>query len=112
MAFLPPASACNAAGEPLPGYDPYSCVLHAVIAKEIREVIEKIESLAGVMVADEHFTSHYMEQLQDFDYLVQHAEECANLLDRIAQGEQSLAAISQVRLGAVQERLRAALNGE
>ena len=53
----------------------------------------------------------FLEQLQSFDYLIQHADECANLMDRIAAGENSLEAIKHVRLGAVQERLRIALIG-
>jgi hypothetical protein len=97
--------------QPLPGYDPFSGVLHAVMAREIREMRDKLEGLAEVLVCDEHFASSYLEQLQSFDYLIQHADECVNLLERIAGGEDSLSAISHVRLGAVQDRLRAALQG-
>ncbi len=88
-----------------------SSVLHSVIAGELREMREKLEGLAEVLVADEHFATSYLEQLQAFDYLIQHADECVNLLDRIAGGEDSMSAISHVRLGAVQDRLRAALKG-
>ena len=98
--------------EPIPGYDPFASLLHNVIAGEIREMRDKLESLAMVLVGDEHFASSYLEQLQTFDYLVQHADECVNLLERIAAGENSLAAIGHVRLGAVQERLRQALGGQ
>nr|WP_188054535.1 hypothetical protein [Sphingosinithalassobacter sp. CS137] len=105
-----PVSDATAAGA-LPGYDPFAGVLHAVMAKEIREIREKLETLAEVLVCDEHFASSYLEQLQTFDYVIQHADECARLLDRIAEGEDSLEAIGHVRLGAVQERLRIALKG-
>lgn len=99
------------ATEPLPGFDPFSGMLHSVIAGELREMRDMLEGLAEVLVCDEHFASSYLEQLQSFDYLIQHADECVNLLERIAGGEDSLTAISHVRLGAVQERLRAALKG-
>ena len=95
----------------LPGYDPFSGVLHSVMAGELREMRDKLEALAEVLVCDEHFAATYLEQLQTFDYLIQHADECVNLLERIAGGEDSLSAISHVRLGAVQDRLRAALRG-
>lgn len=97
--------------QPLKGYDPYSGALHAVIAGELREMRDMLERLAEVLVADEHFAASYLEQLQSFDYLVQHADECVNLLERIAGGEDSLTAIGHVRLGVVQDRLRTALRG-
>jgi len=97
--------------QPVPGFDPFSGVLHAVMAGEIREMRDKLEALAEVLVGDEHFAASYLEQLQTFDYLIQHADECVNLLERIAGGEDSLTAIGHVRLGAVQDRLRAALRG-
>lgn len=109
MSCLPVPGPGPATAQPLPGYDPFSAVLHSVMAKELREIREKLEVLAEVLVCDEHFAANYLEQLQAFDYLVQHADECANLLDRIAAGENSLEAIGHVRLGAVQERLRVAL---
>ncbi|MBO9623713.1 MAG: hypothetical protein J7500_13485 [Sphingomonas sp.] len=91
------------------GHDPYSDALHRVIAGELREMRDTLEKLAEVLVGDEHFATAYLEQLQSFDYLIQHADECVNLLDRVAGGQDSLTAIGHVRLGAVQERLRAAL---
>lgn len=94
---------------PLGMIDPWSHALHAVMAGELREIREKLEALAEVLVCDEHFAAHYLEQLQSFDYLVQHADECANLLTRVADGETAHDAIGHVRLGAVQERLRLAL---
>lgn len=106
-----PLSTQNAAVEAISSFDPFSPLLHTVIAREIREIREKLETLAEVLVGDEHFAANYLEQLQDFDYLIQHADECVNLLERIAGGENSLEAIGHVRLGAVQERLRVALKG-
>jgi hypothetical protein len=97
------------AAQALTGYDPFSPALHTVVANEIREMRMKLEALAEVLVCDEHFAASYLEQLQDFDYLIQHADECVNLLERIAGGEDSLSAISHIRLGAVQQRMRDAL---
>lgn len=97
--------------EPAAGYDPYSGLLHSVIAGELREMRDMLEGLAEVLVGDAHFAATYLEQLQSFDYLIQHADECVNLLERIAAGEDSLTAIGHVRLHAVQDRLRAALKG-
>ncbi|QIG79716.1 hypothetical protein [Stakelama tenebrarum] len=102
---LPPSA------QPLTGYDPYSIVLHSVLAKEILEIRETLEGLAEVLVSDAHFAANYLEQLQSFDYVIQHAEECASLMNRIADGEDSREAIGHVRLGAVQDRLRRALGG-
>lgn len=98
--------------EPLPGYDPYSGLVHGVIATELREMRDMLERLAEVLVADEQFAHAHIEQLQSFDYLIQHTDECANLLDRIAGGEDSLSAVNHVRLAEVQERLRDALSGK
>jgi len=92
-------------------FDPLSSVLHNVLAGELREIRTKLEALAEVLVCDEHFATHYLEQLQDFDYLVQHADECANLLERIGAGACADEAIQHIRLGAVQERVRQALGG-
>ena len=93
----------------LPGYDRFSSAIHTMLAGEIREMRDKLEALAEVLVSDEHFATSYLEQLQAFDYLVQHADECVNLLERIAGGEDSLSAISHIRLGAVQDRMRLAI---
>lgn len=98
--------------EPLAGYDPYADALHGVIARELREMRVMLEKLAEVLVADEQFAHAHIEQLQSFDYLIQHTDECANLLQRIADGEDSLSAINHVRLAEVQDRLREALQGK
>jgi hypothetical protein len=107
-----PVSSQSVSGEPLPGYDPYAGTLHSVIAGELREMRDMLEKLAEVLVADEQFVHAHIEQLQSFDYLIQHTDECANLLERIADGEDSLTAISNVRLAEVQNRLRDALQGK
>lgn len=103
------APAKSDTAEALHGFDPYSGVLHSVMAGELREMGAMLERLAEVLISDEHVAATYLEQLQSFDYLIQHADECANLLERIAAGEDSLTAIGHVRLAEVQDRLRAAI---
>lgn len=84
-------------------------VLHSAVAGELRHVRELIEELASVLVADEHFVARYLDQLQAFDLLVQCTEESAAVLDRLAAGACTRAAIAPVRLGQVHQRLEAAL---
>ena len=105
-------SEMRAPADALPGADPYSGALHSVMAGELREMGAMLERLAEVLISDEHVAATYLEQLQAFDYLIQHADECANLLERIAAGEDSLTAIGHVRLAEVQDRLRAAMKGK
>jgi hypothetical protein len=107
-----PVPAPSHSVEPLPGYDPYSGALHSVMAAELREIRDMLERLAEVLVADEQFAQAHIEELQSFDYLIQHSDECANLLERIAGGEDSLSAINHVRLAEVQSRIRDALSGK
>jgi hypothetical protein len=83
--------------------------LCSAIAEEIRDVRVLIEALASVLVADEYLALKYTEQLQAFDLLIQRSQESADLLERVASGVCSHEAIGQVRLEAVQNRLRAAL---
>ncbi|CAN5519543.1 hypothetical protein BH10PSE14_BH10PSE14_24180 [soil metagenome] len=83
--------------------------LYAAIAVEIRDVRALIEHLADTLVSDEAFAMAYMEQLQTFDLVIQRADESADLLDRMASGSKSWDAVSKVRLGIVQDKLRSAL---
>lgn len=107
-----PVPADTAQAEPLVGYDPYADALHSVIAGELREMRDMLEKLAEVLVADEQFAQAHIEQLQSFDYLIQHTDECAALLERVVEGQDTLSAISGVRLAEVQARLRDALSNQ
>ncbi|EIZ78704.1 hypothetical protein WSK_2752 [Novosphingobium sp. Rr 2-17] len=89
--------------------DHLAASLYAAIATEIREVRMLIEHLADTLVSDEAFAMAYIEQLQTFDLVIQRADESADLLDRMAGGSKSLDAVSKVRLGIVQDKLRSAL---
>ena len=83
--------------------------LCAAVAEEIRGVKTLVERLADLLVHDPRFTTDYLDQFQQFDLIVQQADESASLLDRLAQGQGADAAIAAVRLTAVQDRLRAAV---
>jgi hypothetical protein len=107
-----PATAEMSEAEPLPGFDPFADALHSVIAGELREMRDRLEKLAEVLVADEQFAHAHIEQLQAFDYLIQHADECAGLLERVVEGQDTLSAIGGVRLAEVQQRLRDALHSQ
>lgn len=83
--------------------------LYGAVAQEIRVARGLLEDLAAVLVADERFVADYMDQLQAFDLIIQHVDESAALLDRVAAGQTVGEAVGRVRLTVVQERLRAAL---
>ncbi|MCJ8158677.1 hypothetical protein [Sphingomonas sp. LaA6.9] len=89
--------------------DQLSTSLCAAVAEEIRGVRAMIEQLAETLVADERFATDYLDQLQAFDLVIQQADESADLLDRVAQGQDIHDAIARVRLTVIQERLRAAI---
>lgn len=83
--------------------------LCAAVADEIRNVRALMEQLAETLVSDERFAMDYMDQLQVFDLVIQHADENADLLDRVARGHDIDEAVGRVRLTAIQDRLRAAI---
>ncbi|MFV0623224.1 hypothetical protein ACBY01_04320 [Sphingomonas sp. ac-8] len=83
--------------------------LHAAVAGELRLIGALLERLAETLVGDEHFSAHYLDQLQTFDLIIQCADESASVLDRLSQGVDPYEAIAPVRLTAVQDRLRDAL---
>ncbi|WP_238475433.1 hypothetical protein [Sphingomonas cavernae] len=89
--------------------DLLSTSLCAAVAEEIRGVRAIIEQLAETLVCDERFATDYLDQLQSFDLVIQQADESADLLDRVAQGQTIHEAIDRVRLTVIQERLRAAI---
>ncbi|WP_029623564.1 hypothetical protein [Sphingomonas sp. PAMC 26617] len=83
--------------------------LYAAMARELRRVRERVETLAEALVGDAYFVETYLEQLQAFDMIVQSTDEHAAVLDRLAQGMDVDAAIAPVRLGCVHERLHTAV---
>lgn len=83
--------------------------LYAALARELREIRRMIEDMAETLVGDERFVHDYLDELQQFDLIIQSTDESAALLDRLAGGSMACEAIEAVRLSAVQMRLRAAL---
>lgn len=84
--------------------------LQAALAEELRHLCASLERMAELLIGDAHVAMSYMEQLQEFDLIVQYAGESAAVLDRLALGESPDDAVAPVRLTAVQDRLRAALD--
>ncbi len=82
--------------------------LCAALAEEIRGIRDLVECLAGTIVADVRFATDYLEQCQLFDLIVQHADESARMLDQMAEGMPLAEAIDNIRLTAIQDRLRTA----
>lgn len=83
--------------------------LCAAISDELRDLRRQLERLAERLCLDELFVMHHVESLQLFDAITQQADESALLLDRLADGMTSDEALALVRLGLLQQRLRAAL---
>ncbi|QJU57460.1 hypothetical protein HL653_06335 [Sphingomonas sp. AP4-R1] len=81
------------------------------IAAELRAARDGVEALALVVVSDPRFVQDYAAHLQSFDFLAQHVEECGRLLDRIAGGEDPVAALGGVRLAEMQQRLHGRFEG-
>ncbi|NWK98923.1 hypothetical protein DM806_25315 [Sphingobium lactosutens] len=92
-----------------PGDMTRDVALCAALAQEMRVTRGLVEELAAVLVADERFAMDYLDQLQAFDLIVQHVDESAILLDRVATGQDLDSAVDGVRLAVVQQRLRSAL---
>lgn len=84
--------------------------LCAAIAQEMRVTRKLVDDLAAVLVADERFIADYLDQFQAFDLIAQLIDEGAALLDQVAQGQDPRTAVDRVRLTAMQQRLRAALD--
>lgn len=84
--------------------------LQTALAEELRRLCASLERMAELLIGDAHFATSYVDQLQEFDLIVQCADESAAVLDRLAAGESPGGAVAPVRLTAVQDRLLAALD--
>lgn len=92
-----------------PNPDPDS-LLQAALAEELRRLRTLVEQVAELVIADAQLSVEHLEQLQNFDLIVQCAGESAAVLDRLALGATARDAIAPVRLTAIQDRLSAALD--
>lgn len=84
--------------------------LCAAVAEEVRSLGALLEEVAGTLIMDERIAMDYLDTLQAFDFIAQHASESARLLDCVVIGGDVGMAVEQVRLTAVQTRVRAALS--
>ncbi|MBB5685231.1 hypothetical protein [Sphingobium boeckii] len=92
--------------------DETSASLCAAVADEIRHARDLIEGLATQLVSDERFVTDYLDALQAFDLIIQHMDESADLLGRVADGHDIAGALARIRLNVMQHRLNNALAGE
>ena len=106
---MPPMTIQTKGNRGMARADQLASMLHTAVAGELRHIRAVLEQLAELLVADEHFVTNYVDQLQTFDLLIQCADESAAVLDRIAGGIASHEAIAPVRLSMVRDRLHAAL---
>lgn len=80
--------------------------LCTAIADELHNMRQQLSDLAERLCLDEYFCSRHIESLQSFDALTQQAEESALMLERLSAGMRTQEALSLVRLGKMQMRLR------
>ena len=79
------------------------------LADELRDTCGQVEQLAATLALDEELIGRFLVHLQSFDLLAQQIGEGASILEQLASGSSAEAALSQVRLERMQERLRAAV---
>jgi len=103
-----PLSTRNARALPIEAVIQPAC---AAVACELRAIRAEIEKLAMIMVSDRRLVRDHAHHMQSFDLIIQHAEECASLLERIAQGYRMSEALGGVRLAAMQRRLHSHIEG-
>lgn len=82
--------------------------LCAALAGEMREIGAIVGALEQIVVSDEAFALAHVEALQQFDLVVQSAEETARVLERMGRGASHEEAVGLVRLEAIRARLGAA----
>lgn len=75
------------------------------LAVELREVREGLDAMAAALIADELVALKHLGDLQNFDLFSQRIVETADLLERIAAGACGEAAVADVRLERLQQRL-------
>jgi hypothetical protein len=83
--------------------------LCGALAEELRDTSRQVEQLAATLALDEQLLDRFLQHLQSFDLIAQRIGEGAALLDRLAGGSSTDAALDSVRLERMQERLRAAI---
>lgn len=75
------------------------------LAEELREVRQGLDAMAAALIADELVALKHLGDLQNFDLFSQRIAETADLLDRLAAGIGADAAVAEIRLERLQQRL-------
>ena len=83
--------------------------LFACLAHEMFEIRRALEMLSVELVTNESTMEAHLESLQEFDVLIQRADESGRIIGRLASGLTLDDAVGQVRLGKFQQRLIDAL---
>lgn len=89
----------------------YRQQLFQTMAHEIADIRMLLQQLEEVLMTDEDVIMKHYKDLQQFDLIIQHVDESAKLLERLADGTCSHEAIANVRLGRLRGRLQAAVGG-
>ena len=79
--------------------------IFGALADELREVRAGLDAMAAALIGDELVALKHLGDLQNFDLFTQRIAETADLLERIAAGSCSEAAVAAVRLEQLQQRL-------
>ncbi|AMO72625.1 hypothetical protein [Sphingorhabdus sp. M41] len=78
------------------------------LAAELRQIGTIVTGIAHNVMGDEDFILNHIESFQQFDLVIQSAEETARVLDHMAQGISGAQAVDMVSLEAIQQRLHRA----
>lgn len=87
----------------------YRQQLFLAVAQEIADIRLLLQNLEDVLMTDEDVIMKHYKDLQQFDLIIQHVDESAKLLERLADGTCSHEAIEGVRLGRLRGRLQSAV---
>ena len=93
------------------GQEQFRQQLFLAMAEEIGAIRQLLQNLETVLVSDEDVILKHYQDLQHFDLIIQHVEESAKLLHRLAEGTCSHEAIENVRLARLKGVFQAAVQG-
>ncbi|WP_145206506.1 hypothetical protein [Sphingobium sp. B2] len=88
----------------------YRQQLFITMAQEIADIRQLLQNLEELLMTDEDVIMKHYKDLQQFDLIIQHVDESAKLLERLADGTCSDEAIASVRLGRLRGRLQSAVS--
>jgi len=91
------------------GQEQFRQQLFLAMAEEIGAIRQLLQNLETVLVSDEDVILKHYQDLQQFDLIIQHVDESAKLLHRLADGTCSHEAIETVRLARLKGVFQAAV---